>query len=205
MQDQKTAVCTLYPGVIPIMAYMGGGGGAPLERPGTIFRLRRIKKGRDFITWSIWRGRGIFSFVWNKGQEGLTDAFHGFEKVEKTFCFCDLFTFFLRQSIWKVKGCKVLNFLGVWKGYHLSMEGIRKGYLFCQIWLDQVSPHPPPPLPPPRQKAAASNQPVFLFRTLNICFSCFRKRNLVILKTTITWQFLGEYAISGHRCVMSRF
>ena len=26
MQDQKTAACTLYPGVIPIMAYMGGGG-----------------------------------------------------------------------------------------------------------------------------------------------------------------------------------
>lgn len=25
MQDQKTAACTLYPGVIPIMAYMGGG------------------------------------------------------------------------------------------------------------------------------------------------------------------------------------
>ena len=44
MQDQKTAACTLYPGVIPIMAYMGGGG-ALLERPGTIFRLRRIKKG----------------------------------------------------------------------------------------------------------------------------------------------------------------
>lgn len=35
--------------------YGGGGGlygGAPLERPGTIFRLRRIKKGRDFISWS---------------------------------------------------------------------------------------------------------------------------------------------------------
>lgn len=45
MQDQKTAACTLYPEVIPVMAYMGGGGGAPLERPGTIFRLRRIKKG----------------------------------------------------------------------------------------------------------------------------------------------------------------
>ena len=127
----------------PYNGLYGGWGGAAIERPGTIFRLRRIKKGRDFITWSIWRGRRIFSFVWNKGQEGLTDAFHGFEKVEKTFCFCDLFTFFLRQSIWKVKGCKVLNFLGVWKGYHLSMEGIRKGYLFCQIWLDQVSPHPP--------------------------------------------------------------
>ena len=53
MQDQKTAACTLYPGVIPIMAYMGGaymGGGAPLERPGTIFRLRHIKKGREFVS-----------------------------------------------------------------------------------------------------------------------------------------------------------
>lgn len=26
MQDQKTAACTLYPEVIPVMAYMGGGG-----------------------------------------------------------------------------------------------------------------------------------------------------------------------------------
>ena len=56
MQDQKTAACTLYPGVILIMAYMGGeggpiwGGGAPLERPGTIFTLRRIKKGREFVS-----------------------------------------------------------------------------------------------------------------------------------------------------------
>ena len=162
MQDQKTAACTLYPEVIPVMAYMGGGGylggGAPLERPGTIFRLRRIKKGRDFISWSIRRGREIFPFVWKKGPEGLTDSFHGFEKVEKTFWLCDLFIFFFRQSILKVKGYKVLNFLGVWKGYHLSMEGIRQGYLFCQICLDPVSPQPPP-----RQKAAASNQPVFFF------------------------------------------
>lgn len=54
MQDQKTAACTPYPGVIPIMAYMlygGGGEGGLLERrPGTIFRLRGIKKGRDFIS-----------------------------------------------------------------------------------------------------------------------------------------------------------
>ena len=28
-----------------------------------------------------------------KGPTGLRDAFHGCEKVEKTFCFCDLFRF----------------------------------------------------------------------------------------------------------------
>ena len=39
MQDQKTAACTLYPGVIPIMAYMGGaymGGGGGRRSKGRV-------------------------------------------------------------------------------------------------------------------------------------------------------------------------
>ena len=149
------------------------------------------------------KGKGNLSFCLEKRPRRSYRCISWQWKSRKNVLFLWFIHIFLRQSIWKVKGCKVLNFLGVWKGYHLSMEGIRKGYLFCQIWLDQVSPQTtPPPLPPPRKKAAASNQPVFLFRTLNMCF---RKRNLVILNTTITLQFLGEYAISGHRCVMSRF
>ena len=48
--------CCLYsiPRGDPYNGLYGGGlyrgGGAPLERPGTIFRLRRIKKGREFIS-----------------------------------------------------------------------------------------------------------------------------------------------------------
>ena len=44
--------CCLYsiPRGDPYNGLYGGGGGAPLERPGTIFTLRRIKKGREFIS-----------------------------------------------------------------------------------------------------------------------------------------------------------
>ena len=201
MQDQKTAACTLYPGVIPIMAYMGGaymgGGGAPLERPGTIFRLRRIKKGRDFISWSIWRGRGIFSFVWNKGQEGLTDAFHGFEKVEKTFWLCDLFIFFLRQSILKVKGCKVLNFLGVWKGYHLSMEGIRsKGVPFLSNIVGPSQSPTPLPTPTPVPKGGCMKSTCFPFSYIEHVHleakSCDPKNNDYLAIFGWIWHFRSQ-------------
>ena len=34
--------------------------------------------------------------------------------------------------------------------YHFSMEGMRKGFLFCQRgWTLGASPPPPPPPPPP--------------------------------------------------------
>ena len=49
MQDQKTAACTLYPGVIPIMAYMGGaymgGGGGSARKAGYHFQAQAHKKG----------------------------------------------------------------------------------------------------------------------------------------------------------------
>ena len=46
--------------------------------------------------------------------------------------------------------------LGMWKGYHLSLEGIQKGYLFCLKWYIQrvkgwslgqslFGEYPPPP------------------------------------------------------------
>ena len=48
MQDQKTAACTLYPGVIPIMAYMWGaymGGGGSARKAGYHFQAQAHKKG----------------------------------------------------------------------------------------------------------------------------------------------------------------
>lgn len=44
MQDQKTAACTLYPEVIPVMAYMGGGGGSA-RKAGYHFQAQAHKKG----------------------------------------------------------------------------------------------------------------------------------------------------------------
>ena len=42
-------------------------------------------------------GKSVIS-VCKKAQKGLTDAFYGWEKVAKTFWFCDLFIF-KRQCI----------------------------------------------------------------------------------------------------------
>ena len=48
MQDQKTAACTLYPEVIPVMAYMGGvaiWGGGSARKAGYHFQAQAHKKG----------------------------------------------------------------------------------------------------------------------------------------------------------------
>ena len=44
------------------------------------------------------------------------------------------------------------------------MEGILKGYLFCQIWLDPVSPQPTPlPTPTPAPKGGCMKSTCFPF------------------------------------------
>ena len=39
------------------------------------------------------KGMGNLLFRSEEDPTGLRDAFHGYEKVEKTFWFCDLFMF----------------------------------------------------------------------------------------------------------------
>lgn len=84
----------------------------------------------------------------------------------------------------------------------MLIESLRMGYLFCQIYgikkLHGIGPrgiaspyenfveYPSTPA----TKDGCIKSIFFLFHTLNMCF---RKRNLVIIKTTISWQFLGEY------------
>ena len=36
----------------------------------------------------------------------------------------------VKEQLKWMQSCK----LSMWKGYHLSLEGIRKGYFFCQKW-----------------------------------------------------------------------
>ena len=76
-------------GVLPIMAYSGE---APTER-GAFFRLQVFGKVRDLPNSSTWKGREICHFGRQKDSKGQAHAFHGCEKVKKTFWFCDLFKF----------------------------------------------------------------------------------------------------------------
>ena len=70
-----------------------------------------------------------------KGPKGLTDEFYGFIKSKKRSIFV-IDSYFKRQCIYSSsKGCKVLNKLCErGGGYHLSIEGIRKGFLFREKW-----------------------------------------------------------------------
>ena len=53
--------------------------------------------------------------VCKKGPKGLTDEFYGYKKSRKPSVFG--IDSYLKDGAW-------------WKGYHLSMEVIQKGYLF---------------------------------------------------------------------------
>ena len=67
---------------------------APPERS-TFFRLQVYKRVCILLVEVYERVRKSVLLV-GKGPTGLyilRDAFHGCEKVEKTFCFCDLFGF----------------------------------------------------------------------------------------------------------------
>ena len=68
-----------------------------------------------------------------KGPKRATDEFYGFTKSRKRSLFefdsylnDSAFTVVKREAKQASKVCK--------KGYHLSIGGIRKGYVFCQKW-----------------------------------------------------------------------
>ena len=54
------------------------------------------------------------------------------EKAEKTFWFCDFFIF-LRHCIFQLTGMQSSK-IGMWKGYHFSMEDMQIGFFFFQNW-----------------------------------------------------------------------
>ena len=58
----------------------------------TFFRLQVYKRVCILLVEVYERVRKSVILV-GKGPTGRRDAFHGCEKVEKTFCFCDLFRF----------------------------------------------------------------------------------------------------------------
>ena len=59
-----------------------------------------------------------------------TDAVRGYDKVEKTFWFHSNLEYIAFTTV-KLDSSSKLSML---KGYNLSIEGTRKGYLFCPTW-----------------------------------------------------------------------
>ena len=59
---------------------------------------------------------------------GLTDECYGFIKSRKrSICVIDILLIHQSKGI---QSCKQ----GMWKGYHLPIKSIRKGYLFREKW-----------------------------------------------------------------------
>ena len=109
---QSGCICPdgMFPRVLPIIAYT-----CWLRPNGVLYQASGIWKGRGFTSWSMWMGGEICHFSCKKAQKGW--------QIRYILC------------LWKSrKNVLFLLFklLGMLKGYHLSMEGIRKGYLSSQ-------------------------------------------------------------------------
>ena len=96
--------------VLPIMAYTGR-----LRSKGVPFSGFRSWKSRDFTHLALW-----------KGPKGRTDEFYGFIKTESVL-FLWFIPIYMTMHLQQLKGIQSSK-RGMWKGYHLSIEGIPKGY-----------------------------------------------------------------------------
>ena len=71
------------------------------------------ERGHLFQVLGIWKGRDFTSWGTCKGKEIWYSVYKGLKG--------------------QLKGMP-LSKQGIWKGDHLSVEGLGKGYLFCQKW-----------------------------------------------------------------------
>ena len=86
-----------------------------------------------------------------KGPKGLTDETYGFIKSWKRSIFV-IDSYLKDDAFTAVKGMQSSK-QGMWKGYHLSIEGVLKGYLFrekivykrVRSWTSGWSKPPSPP------------------------------------------------------------
>ena len=78
-------------------------------------------------------GRSVIYFgLYNDLKRLQKDLFYGCEKVAKIFWFCYFFSTLLKSvHCEQLKGMRSSK-IGMCKWYHLSREGIRKGYFFFQ-------------------------------------------------------------------------
>ena len=111
--------------------FPGGRGGNSLwwpiqggcARKGYFFQASGISKGRGFTNRSIQKGREM-SFGSVKGPKRANRLIYGFKKSRKSFVTLQL------QQLKGIQSSK----RGMCKAYHLSKEGIWKGYLFREKW-----------------------------------------------------------------------
>ena len=112
------------------MPRLPGGGGTPYnglyrEAPperGTFFSLQLYEReGILLVEVYIWRGREICHLGMLKGPKDQTDEFYVFIKSSKRSIF--VVDSYLNDNAFTAA-------TGMWKGYHLSIEGIRKKLLF---------------------------------------------------------------------------
>ena len=82
-----------------------------------LFQASDIWKGSDFTRWNISKGRKFCHLGMWKGLQGLTYELYDFIEAGKRSMTMHL------QQLKEMQSSK----RGVWKGYHLSIEGIRKG------------------------------------------------------------------------------
>ena len=99
---------------------------------GYLLQALGISKGRDFTSSSIEKGREICHLGLWKGRKGLTGEFYGLIKSRKRSIFV-IDSYLKTVHLQQLKGMQSSK-QGMWKGYHLSIEVIRKGYLFREKW-----------------------------------------------------------------------
>ena len=80
--------------------------------------------------------------MYGKDPKGLTDAFYGCEIVENTFGFLWFIHLLKTVHLQQLKGMQKSK-LFMWKGYHLSVGGIRR-YFSCRTTGLDSGAEPPP-------------------------------------------------------------
>ena len=112
-----------------IMAYVGT---ETLPKRATFFRLQ-VYERVGILLIEVYE-RGVKSVIWVfERAQSANKWILLFQKVEKTFHFCDWFLFKWQLVQQQLKGMQSSK-QGMWKGYYLSIERIWKGYLFHEKW-----------------------------------------------------------------------
>ena len=87
------------------------------------------QKGYLFQASGTWKGRDFAHFGLYKGPNRQTNAFYGCDKLKVKKSQNQVVLNVLILSL-----IPSLQSVHLHQGYHLSKEGIRKQYLFCQKW-----------------------------------------------------------------------
>ena len=99
---------------------LGGGGALPIMAHVGRLRLKRV----SFSRFRYMKGLGTFSFI-QVFKRALIKIFPTLIPDD-----CSFLIYWMQHENDKKISCLEV----IWKGYHLSMKGTRKGYIFCKKW-----------------------------------------------------------------------